>query len=295
MITTTPTLAVIGGINVDLVVTGPQLPGPGETVVGGTFAQHVGGKGGNQAVAAVRALRADGDYLGRVAMVGSVGTDLFGASATAALRDEGVDTRHVNVVDGSSTGVALICVDEAGQNQISVAPGANSQLDPARVIDALVSCDPFLVLASLEVPLSSVLEAATWCRELSIPLILNPAPASADARDPAALAAYVTPNEGERLTLGELPDTATVIETRGALGARIHATPVVDVAAPKVDVVDTTGAGDCFNGVLAAGLLRGLALDDAVRQAVIAAALSVSQAGAREGMPRLPRIELASG
>jgi ribokinase len=278
----TPVLAVLGAINVDLVVSGAPLPGPGGTVVGGVFAEHQGGKGGNQAVAAARAL---GDA-GRVAMIGAVGDDAFGAEARAALAADGVDVTYVATAAGTATGVALIAVDEAGENQISVAPGANATVDAGRVTSALDASTPNVVLASLEIPADAVRAAGEWCRVHEVPFVLNPAPAGEEATGLARLATYVTPNETERAALADLPEAITMIETRGAEGVRIHRGGAIEhVAAPQVEPVDTTGAGDCFNGVFAAGLLERLELLEAVGNAVVAAARSTTIEGAREGMP----------
>jgi ribokinase len=285
-----PVLAVLGAINVDLVVSGAPLPGPGETVVGGSFAQHHGGKGGNQAVAAARAL----GNAGRVAMIGAVGGDAFAARARAALADERVDVSYVGTADGLATGVALIAVDQAGENQISVAPGANATVDASRVTSALDDLTPDVVLASLEIPAEAVRAAGEWCRAHEAIFVLNPAPAGEEAAGLARLATYVTPNEIERAALGDLPTDVTVIETRGAKGVRIHSDRAIGyVAAPRVEPVDTTGAGDCFNGVFAAGLLERLELHDALTKAVVAAARSTTIEGAREGMPA--RADLTRG
>ncbi len=289
----TPVLAVLGAINVDLVVSGAALPGPGETVVGGTFAEHHGGKGGNQAVAAARVL---GDA-GRVAMIGAVGGDTFGAAARAALEDEGIDVRWVAVDERAATGVALIAVDAAGENQISVAPGANASIEASAVTSALDAIAPGVVLASLEVPSAAVRAAGEWCRAHEVPFVLNPAPAGGEAAALATLASYLTPNEGELAALAGTqspPPGAVVVESRGRDGVRIHqGSGSHDVAAPAVDAVDTTGAGDCLNGVLAASLAEGRPLDEAVTRAVTAAALSVTVAGAREGMPSRDAIDAA--
>ena len=288
-----PVLAVLGAINVDLVVSGGALPGPGETVVGGTFAEHQGGKGGNQAVAAARAL---GDT-GRVAMIGAVGDDAFGAAARAALEDEGIDVRWVAVDERAATGVALIAVDAAGENQISVAPGANAAVEASAVTSALDAIAPAVVLASLEVPADAVRAAGAWCRAHEVPFVLNPAPAGEEAAELARFATYVTPNEGELAALGgidALPPGVVVVESRGAGGVRVHqGGGSRDIASPPVDAVDTTGAGDCLNGVLAASLAEGRPLDEAVTRAVTAAALSVTVAGARDGMPRRGAIDAA--
>lgn len=287
-------VAVLGAINVDLVVSGAALPGPGETVVGGRFADFQGGKGGNQAVAAARAL---GDA-GRVAMIGAVGGDPFGAAARAALADEGVDVTWVAVEGELATGVALIAVDDAGENQISVAPGANATVDGHMVIAALEAVSPTIVLASLEVSADAVLAAGEWCRAHDVPFVLNPAPAGRETAELAPLASYLTPNEGELAALGGLeglPPDIVIVETRGSEGVRIHERGETrDVPAPTVEPVDTTGAGDCLNGVFAASLAEGRPLDDAVRRAVAAAALSVAVAGARDGMPGRAAIDDAS-
>jgi ribokinase len=296
----TPVLAVLGAINVDLVVSGGALPGPGETVVGGTFAEHQGGKGGNQAVAAARAL---GDT-GHVAMIGSVGGDAFGGAARSTLEDEGIDVRWVAVDPEAATGVALIAVDAAGENQISVAPGANAGIEASAVTSALDAIAPAVVLASLEVPADAVRAAAEWCRAHEVPFVLNPAPAGEEAAGLATLADYLTPNEGELAALGgvdalppgvdALPPGVVVVESRGAGGVRVHqGGGSRDIATPPVDAVDTTGAGDCLNGVLAASLTEGRPLDEAVTRAVTAAALSVTVAGARDGMPRRGAIDAA--
>ena len=271
-------LVVVGAINVDLVVAGAALPRPGETVVGGTFAQRHGGKGGNQAVAAARALD---PATGRVGMVGAVGDDDFGVAAVSALRAEGVDTARI-VTAAASTGVALIAVDAAGENQIAVAPGANAALRAEEVRAALDAQAPRVVLASLEVPADGVRAAAEWARAHGAVFVLNPAPASPDVQELAALATYLTPNEREMKALGAVGDDVVVIQTRGSHGATIIAGGRrTNVPAPAVEVVDTTGAGDCFNGVFAAALVDGLDRDAAVRRAVDAASTSVSRAGAR--------------
>lgn len=286
-------LAVIGAINVDLVVNVDRLPGPGETVGGGTFARHQGGKGGNQAVAAARALHDDAS--GRVALLSAIGNDKdMSGAALDALREARVDTNGVAVVPDVPTGTALIVVDRAGENLIAVAPGANEQLTTVMTLAALDRLGPALVLASLEVPLATVRSAGEWCKEHSVRLVLNPAPATHETRDLLPLAAYVTPNEIELAALGDIPDALVVVETRGAAGARIHSGgSIEDVAGLPVEPVDATGAGDCFSGVFAAGLLEGRPLRESVQRAVVAAGLSVTKPGAREGMPSHGEIERA--
>lgn len=301
------TLAVIGAINVDLVVRGSRLPAAGETVVGGEFSQHQGGKGGNQAVAAARALGTER----RVAMIGAVGHDAFGEPARELLAIEGVDVANVAIDRSASTGVALITVDARGANQITVAPGANAGLTPATVVAALTALGSVgAVLASLEVPLHAVEAAAGWAHERGLPVVVNPAPARAEAHDILPLTTVLTPNAGELAVLAAQAEDPrggarrlaagyeglTVVVSLGDEGA-IACGPdgETKVSAPKVRAVDTTGAGDTLSGVLAAGVIEGRSLPDALRRAVTAAALSVTEAGARGGMPVRGAIDAAVG
>lgn len=277
-----PRVAVVGAVNVDLVVQVERLPGPGETVTSGIFSRHQGGKGGNQAVAAARALGDTGD----VVMICSVGTDALGRDALDALRAEGIALEPAQVSD-RATGVALILVDRNGENQIAVAPGANDAMDPRAVRDALDRSLPTLVLASLEVSAAAVVEAAVWCHAHDIPFVLNPAPMNAAlVQELQDRIAYLIPNEHELEELGGAVSDVVVVETRGADGVTIHRADGEErVPAQRVDAVDTTGAGDCFSGVFAAGLAEDRPLREAVERAITAAAMSVTVAGAREGMP----------
>jgi ribokinase len=291
-------VVVAGSINADLVVRADRLPAPGETVTGGRFSRHGGGKGANQAVAAAR--------LGaRVAMVGAVGRDELGEAALAALAAEGVDVTAVARLDGIATGVALICVDAAGENQIAVASGANAELDGKaveRAVRAATKGGGAVVLLGHEVPEAAVLAGA---RAAPGAIVLNPAPARALAEELVAFRPILTPNAGEAAELtGERdPEAAAralaartrapVVVTLGARGVLVlDQDGTAALPAPRVDVVDTTGAGDAFNGALAAELAAGRSLRDAAAFAVSAAALSTRAAGAREAMPS--RAEVAS-
>ena len=293
-----PLLAVLGAVNVDLVVRGVPLPRPGETVIGGSFERHHGGKGGNQAVAAARALRG-GPAEGAVRFLGAVGDDPMGTEALEALRNEGVDVSHVAVAPETATGVALILVDEAGENQIAVAAGANATLTSADIDAGLEGFGPgSVLLVSLEVPLDVVHRAAERARELGGTVVLNPAPAAANARALLDVADVITPNQRELSVLGHDAESIRaahpglrVVLTLGERGAEIDG--FIAVPAPRVRAVDTTGAGDTANGVLAAGLLEGRPLEEAARRAVAAASASVTQAGAREGMPDRAEIDPA--
>jgi len=285
---------VVGSINADLVVRAKRLPAPGETVTGGRFSRHGGGKGANQAVAAAR--------LGaRVAMVGAVGDDDLGAEALALLAGEGVDVDAV-ARSAAPTGVALIAVDAAGENQIAVASGANAELDADAVDRAVRAAGPGAVLLGHEVPEAAVLAGARAARG---PVVLNPAPARPVPDELAALGPLLTPNAGEACELtGEREPEAAARALAARTGAPVLVTLgergvlVLDggaaerLAAPRVDAVDTTGAGDAFNGALATALAEGRDLRAAAAFAVAAAALSTRAAGAREGMPRREEVRL---
>jgi len=295
-----PLLVVLGAVNVDLVVRGVPLPRPGETVLGGSFERHHGGKGGNQAVAATRALRG-GPADGAVRSLGAVGDDPMGAEALEALRNEGIDVSHVSVVPQTATGVALIVVDDRGENQIAVAPGANATLTSGAVEAGLEGFGPgSVLLVSLEVPIEVVRRAAERARELGGAVVLNPAPAAEEARALLDVADIITPNERELSVLGHDPESIRaahpglrVVLTLGDRGAEIDG--FIAVPAPRVRAVDTTGAGDTVNGVLAACLLEGRPLEEAARRAVAAASASVTRAGAREGMPLRNEIDASGG
>lgn len=293
----TDRVLVVASINVDLVVGAARLPAAGETVLGGAFGQHQGGKGANQAVAAVRAGAA-------VAMVAAVGDDTFGAAARAALAAEGIDIDRV-ATRAAPTGVALIAVDAAGENQIVVAPGANALVTPDDVpAAALQAAD--VILTGFEVPLPAVVAAVRGARERGITAIVNAAPAVALPAGLEASGVILVLNEHELTVVSEQTSTARapeaisartegpVVVTRGAAGALlVQGTARVSVPGVAAEaVVDTTGAGDAFTGVLAAWLAAGRPLEEAVTAGVAAGALSVGHPGAREGMPT--RTQLAS-
>ncbi len=277
-------VVVVGAVNVDLVVEAPRLPGPGETVVGGGMRSSGGGKGANAAVAAARA-GAD------VLLVGAVGDDAHGTEALAELRAAGVDVSGVAVLPGVATGVALIVVDAAGENQIAVGAGANAQVGelPAGALDG-AGC----VLVSTEIPDTAVTAAVRAAVAAGVPCVLNPAPVTPAVRDLLGSGAILTPNRSELadLTGGstdvpaaarELRDRsgAPVVVTLGEQGALVVDGAPVLVSAPPVKAVDTVGAGDTFNGVLAARLAAGADLRTAVHVGVMAASLAVQHPGAR--------------
>jgi ribokinase len=278
---------VVGSVNADLVVSVAELPRAGETVTGGTFARHGGGKGANQAVAAARAGAS-------VAMVGAVGADDLGDEALRELAAEGIDVSAVARLDGVPTGVAAIVVDARGENLVAVASGANAAIDAAVVEDAVPPGDG-VVLLGHEIPEAAVVAGIRAGRAAGRRVVLNPAPARrlVDGLDGVLL----TPNAHEARALTGEEDVeaaaralaartgAPVLVTLGGEGALLFDGDAERLPAPAVEVVDTTGAGDAVNGALAAELAAGRPLREAARFAMVAAALSTQVAGARAGMP----------
>jgi ribokinase len=290
-------IVVVGSINIDFVVTTDTIPVPGETVRGNDFQLHPGGKGANQAVAVAR--------LGYpVEMIGRVGSDLFGERLIADLRGAGVGTSAVEETEGSS-GVATITVAAGGENTIVITPGANAAVTPefierhsARIRGA------GLVLAQLEIPMESVNHLAALCQRTGVPLILDPAPARALGPEVLPALEWLTPNEteaafyAEAMGMGEAGPqaVATALLAGGArgvvlkMGANGALLATADGAQHKlspfeVEAVDTTAAGDAFNGAFAAGLMLGMSATDAGRFACAAAAISVTGRGAQPSMP----------
>ncbi len=290
-------VVVIGSINIDLVVHADRLPEPGETVLGGRFATHDGGKGANQAVAAARAGA-------RVSIIGAVGTDAHGVRALAALDAEGIDTSRVRRCDEEPTGIAIVAVGPRGENQIVVAPGANDLVDLDDDDRALVDAAD-CVLTNHEIPASVTIEVLRTAHAAGVTAILNPAPARALSSEILALGPILTPNEHELIVaignditgaaLDELAarHTGPIIVTQGPAGALLvdgqRRERFDGRLAPQV--VDTTGAGDTFCGVLAAWLAGERSLDESIVAANAAGALSVASTGAREGMPTRDAIE----
>lgn len=293
-------VVVVGSINVDLMATVPHLPEPGETVLARAFARHDGGKGANAAVAAARAGAL-------VTLVGAVGTDADGASQVRSLAADGVRVDAVQRVEGA-TGTALIAVDDAGANQIVVAAGANAALAPdhvAQVLRASGAGAGDVLLVSLEVPLETVVAAARAARRRGMEVVVNPAPIR-ELPDELLAGAVCTPNRGELTRLAgtdNLADgaahllargTSAVVVTLGADGCGVwDASGHASFGPLTTQVVDTTGAGDCFSGVLAAALADGVRLRSAAARANVAAGLSVATPGARAGMPSRDAIQRA--
>jgi ribokinase len=288
-----PRLVVVGSSNTDLVLQCARLPKPGETLLGGEFARHAGGKGANQAVAAARAGA-------RVSFVGRHGNDDFGRAAKAGLRREGIEVRHFRQISEAPSGIALILIGgRSRENLIAVARSANDRLAAADVEEAeAVIAGADAVLCQLEVPLPVVEATAAMAERCGVPFILNPAPAR---KLPGRLLRRVhtlTPNETEAETLTGERDVAAaarllrrrgcgqVLVTMGARGVWVcSAEGEGRVKAPQVKPVDTVGAGDCFSAWLAVGIADGLGIMMAAERAARAATMAVTRAGAQTGMP----------
>jgi len=296
-------ILVVGSSNTDLIIRVPRLPRPGETVLGGEFSTAAGGKGANQAVAAARAG-------GRVTFVARIGADGFGDRALANIESNGIDARFVLRNEGAPSGIALITVDERGENSISVASGANALLaaaDIERAGEAFAAAD--ILLLQLESPLDAVAAAVREARKRGVPVVLNPAPARDLDDDLLRLVAVLTPNEHEAGLLAGIAvkdersardaarrlrdrGPATVVVTLGERGVYAVA-PGFEAHVPafKVEPVDTTAAGDVFNGALAVALAEKLPLPEALRFAQAAAAISVTRPGAQPSAPTRAEIE----
>lgn len=289
-------VVVVGSIGVDLVAYAPRLPVKGETILGDNFARFPGAKGANQAVAAALAGA-------RVAMVGAVGNDTNGAFMRDTLADHGVDVSGIETVE-AATQVALIMVG-GGDNQIVVVPGANMLVDEARIA-ALPFAKGDICVAQGETTVDVVRAAFSQAKRLGGVTMFNPAPAADAAREILPLAEFVVVNEteseflaGERFDLAQtetslesaaralkLRDDQTLVVTLGDAGvAALHRGNPIQIGGHRVQVTDTTGAGDCFVGTLAASLTRGDGLRDALMEANAAAALSVGKKGALASFP----------
>ncbi len=292
-----PRIVVVGSVNTDMVVKGGRLPGPGETVTGGQFVMAAGGKGANQAVAAAR-LGAD------VTLIAKVGRDVFGDQAIENFRREKIRTDCILRDETNATGVALILVDDAGENLISVASGTNHAITPgdvAKFADNISTAD--ILMLQLEIPMDAVCEAAQIAADAGVPVILDPAPAAPLPDRLLANATYLTPNESEaeRLTGIAVNDEASarraaaqlqtagaqwVIVTLGANGALVAGPDETKlIPTVRIEAVDTTAAGDAFNGGLAHALAGRIQMEAAVKQACMVGALSAMRLGAQPSLP----------
>ena len=298
-----PRVLVVGSANVDFTMALPRLPQPGETVTNGTLLVNHGGKGANQAVAACR-LGAE------VRLIGCVGDDASGREVRAALAGQGVGTAGMMTTAEAATGTALIVVDRDGRNQIAVAPGANRALTDAHIRARAEDFDWAEVLVvSCEVPLTTVRAALEIARRRALVTILNPAPVPESGLDFLDLVDYLTPNAGEseRLSgvVGDDEAAARALRARGArcvvvtLGERgvlaLGDAAPQRVPAPSVTAVDTTAAGDAFNGALAVALTEGRPLTGALRFANAVAALACTRRGAQASLPTRREVEALGG
>ena len=297
-------IVVIGSSNTDMVVKTSHLPAGGETVLGGTFFMNAGGKGANQAVAAAR-------YGNRVVFVAKTGDDLFGKQVLKSLEQDNIVTDYIFVDKENPSGVALITIDSEAENCIVVAPGANMSLSPADIdVAAEEIHNADVLLMQLESPVETVTYAAKMAAEAGVPVILNPAPAPAEPLSEELLKSLylITPNRSEasRRSGIEVKDMESayraakairdmgpkcVIITLGSEGSLLDdgAMPM-RVEALKVDAVDTTAAGDTYNGVLASVIAEGRSLIEAMREANVAAAISVTRMGAQPAAPTREEI-----
>ncbi len=287
-------IIVIGSANIDMITKVPHIPAPGETVLGTDFFTIQGGKGANQAVAASRAG-------GEVVFLACVGADSFGEEALEAYAKEKIDISYIKKTTEASTGVALINVAASGENSIAVAPGANSQLMPEDIMkheDLLA--DAAIILVQLEVPLETIETAAGIAAKYQIPFILNPAPAQKLETTLLEKVTILTPNEQEAQLLAGIKappaELATRLVSMGVKSAIItlgkegaiytsNNQEINHLPGIKVKAVDTTAAGDTFNGYLSAELAAGKSLAQAIELANKAAALSVTRLGAQPSVP----------
>ena len=296
-------VVVVGSLNMDLIVRSPRIPAVGETILGHGFHTAPGGKGANQAVAAAR--------LGaRVSMVGRIGADSFGEALLASLQSSGVDLTYVKLDADAATGVALITVDDAGQNSIVVASGANFTAVPADVDDAQAAFEGAdILLLQLENPLDVVLRAAGLAKVHGLKVVLNPAPARPLPHELLSKVDFLVPNETETSLLVGQPvcgledalaaarrlraqNATALVLTLGEQGALLVNDEGEQLfPAFKVNVVDTTAAGDAFLGGFAAALSEGRPLAEAVRWANAAGALAATRLGAQPSLPLRSALE----
>jgi ribokinase len=295
-------ILVIGSSNTDMVIKTDKLPGPGETVLGGTFFMNPGGKGANQAVAAAR-------LGGKITFITKIGSDLFGSETIGRLKKEGIDTKNIVKDKETPSGIALITVNSQGENNIVVAPGSNSKLLPEDIPGELLSPDKYeIMLLQLEVPIMTVEYAALTAAENGVKVILNPAPGQKLHDYLLKHVWLITPDETEaeiitgiKITSDSSAENAAnvlrkrgvknVIITLGEKGAYLNTDEFSGlIPGISVEAVDTTAAGDVFNGAIAVALSEGKKIEEAVKFANKAAALSVTRLGAQASAPSRDEI-----
>jgi len=296
-------IVIVGSINTDMIVKVPRIPKTGETILGGKFSTAAGGKGANQAVAAARA---GGD----VTFIARVGNDMFGKQALEDFESNNINAKYIKTDNAEPSGVALIFVDEKGENSIAVASGANARLSHRDVTEAeevIKSAD--ILLMQLETPMESVKRAAKIAKEAGVKVILNPAPACPLDNTLLSTLYVITPNESEAELLTDISVTdfpsaekaafilldrgvEVAIITMGIKGALIKTRELTKIIPGfKVKAVDSTAAGDVFNGSLVVAMAEGKTLEETVQFANAAAALSVTKLGAQPSAPKRVEIE----
>ncbi len=302
---------IIGSSNIDLNIYSKRFPNPGETVTGGTFKQFLGGKGANQAVASVRSGS-------KTIFIGKIGKDLFGDQIVSQLTDEGININHIIRDPQEHSGVAFILIDENGENMISVAPGANFNLKAEEIRSkAQIIQNANSIVVQMEIPIETIQEIFKIASEGNVIKILNPAPLKPIPEEILSKVDIIIPNEGELYRLHSLLGFNKVIEegkqkivhiskdlanlginyiittlgNKGCLIFEKNTNKFLEIVAPKVNTVDTVGAGDCFIGVLASMLSKGEKVLDSVKYATTAASIAVTRKGAQESMPYLSEIQ----
>jgi ribokinase len=289
----TPKITVIGSMNMDLVTKTLKVPNQGETLLGEEFITVPGGKGANQAVASAR-LGAE------VTMIGCVGEDSFGKDAVNNLQNEGVFVENVKPVTGLSTGIATIILSEE-DNRIIVVPGANSALTPEYIAEnEKVISESDIIVLQLEIPIETVEKAIEIATRNNVPILLNPAPIQSLSNKVLNAVTYLTPNEHELEVILQNIDEENLnklkkklVVTKGSQGVSFfNQEEEILTSGYKVDVQDTTGAGDTFNGAFAVAISKGMTLEEACDFGNAAAALSVTKLGAQSGMPSIEEVTL---
>ena len=290
-------ILIVGSSNTDMVIKTQNFPAPGETILGGRFLMNAGGKGANQAVAAAR-------LGGLVTFIGKIGDDIFGKQAVQQLEDEGINVDFVAIDPENPSGVALITVDKKGENSIVVAPGSNGTLSSSDFDKAIAELDESeFVLMQLEIPIPTVEHIAMLAAQRQKKVVLNPAPAARLSNELLQNLYIITPNETEAELLTGIKVTdqqsallaATalhskgieiVIITMGSAGAFLLSEGKSEIiSALKVDAIDTTAAGDTFNGALVVALSEGKTIHESIAFANKAAAISVTRIGAQSSVP----------
>jgi ribokinase len=296
-------IIVIGSSNTDMVVKSAKLPLAGETILGGDFFMNAGGKGANQAVAAAR-------LGGNVTLITKLGNDIFGMQTMEGFKKENIDTKYISLDNDNPSGTALIIVNSEGENCIVVAPGANANLLPADIDKVKNISDAEIILIQLEIPMQTIRYSASLAKSNRQKLIINPAPAQNLDDELLKDLFLITPNESEAFILTgiKVKDDSTaseaasvllgkgvqnVIITLGSQGAFFQNDHIkFSVKAPQVKAIDSTAAGDIFNGAMAVAIIESMDWQEAVQFAVQAASVSVTKMGAQSSAPYRKEINL---